>query len=194
MIPESIVSNVLSSSDLVHIVSEYSPEPLKKSGSNFTCRCFFHNERTPSFVVSQVKQLWHCKGCGAGGNAIGFIERIEGVGFPEAVRMLAARAGIEVSGEVQPAQNAYARQLAEEAAWWYRSNGIRVDEHDKGALMKQYYKLRSEQPHLTVRQFREEQAVVKECERIENAAAGMVGDMFEEDFEELLAIVGRHFE
>ncbi|MGN1031777.1 MAG: DNA primase, partial [Butyricicoccaceae bacterium] len=80
--------------DIVDIVSRY--VALKKSGSNYFGLCPFHNEKTASFSVAPDKQIFHCFGCGAGGGAISFIMKIEGLEFPDAVRHLAKQYGMEV--------------------------------------------------------------------------------------------------
>ena len=94
LIPDEIVDRVRSSVDIVELISEH--VSLKKSGANYIGRCPFHEEKTPSFSVSPAKQIFHCFGCGAGGDAVGFLIRKESFTFPEAVRRLAERAGIEV--------------------------------------------------------------------------------------------------
>lgn len=73
--------------------------PLKKNGANYTARCPFHDEKTPSFSVSPDKQFYYCFGCGAGGNAIGFVMEYERLEFPEAVEMLAQSVGLTVPRE-----------------------------------------------------------------------------------------------
>ncbi len=72
---------------LVDLVSRY--VQLKKTGSNYVGLCPFHNEKTPSFTVSESKQLFHCFGCGEGGDVISFIMKIENLSFVEAVKFLA---------------------------------------------------------------------------------------------------------
>lgn len=78
--------------DIVSFISEYLP--LKKAGRNFKTTCPFHNEKTASFVVSPERQIWHCFGCGKGGDAFTFLMEYENMEFPEALRILAKKAGI----------------------------------------------------------------------------------------------------
>lgn len=78
--------------DLVSLISEYIP--LKKAGANFKANCPFHQENTPSFVVSPERQIWHCFGCGKGGDAFSFLMEYENMEFPEALRVLAKKAGV----------------------------------------------------------------------------------------------------
>lgn len=95
--PDEIIDEVRASSDIVEIISEYIH--LKKSGRNYFGVCPFHNEKTPSFSVSPDKQIFHCFGCGAGGNAISFLMKIENISFVEAVQTLAKKARIELPQE-----------------------------------------------------------------------------------------------
>ncbi len=94
MFSEDIISRVRDSVDIVDLVSGY--VSLKKTGKNHTGLCPFHAEKTPSFSVNPDKQIFHCFGCGAGGDVFKFIELQEGLNFPEAVRALAGRAGISL--------------------------------------------------------------------------------------------------
>lgn len=91
-IPDSIIEQVQSRSDIVEIISRY--VPLKKAGRNFKAPCPFHHDKTPSFIVSPDKQIYHCFGCGAGGNVFSFLMKQESLEFPEVVEMLAENAGI----------------------------------------------------------------------------------------------------
>lgn len=88
-------------SDIVEIVSGY--VSLKKAGRNYVGLCPFHSEKTPSFTVSPDRQMYHCFGCGVGGDVFSFIETQEGLTFPEAVKRLAERAGVELPANVGPA-------------------------------------------------------------------------------------------
>ena len=89
---EEIIQQVMEANDIVDVVSEY--VTLKKTGSSYKGKCPFHNEKTASFNVSGEKQLYHCFGCGVGGNVIGFIMAIENLPFVEALKFLARRAHI----------------------------------------------------------------------------------------------------
>ena len=80
--------------DLVDLVGRY--VQLKQTGRNHKGLCPFHNEKTPSFIVSEDKQLYHCFGCGAGGNAIGFYMAVESLDFIDAVEGLAERYGLDL--------------------------------------------------------------------------------------------------
>ncbi len=94
LIPEDIITRVLERTDIAELIGTYTP--LKRAGKNFKGLCPFHNEKTPSFVVTPDKQIFHCFGCGVGGNVISFVMKLERLEFPEAVRFLADKAGIEV--------------------------------------------------------------------------------------------------
>jgi DNA primase len=91
------IDDLLQRVDLVDLIDSYLP--LKKTGSNFVARCPFHSEKTPSFSVSRDKQLFHCFGCGAGGNAISFLMDYNHLDFVEAVEDLASYAGVPVPRE-----------------------------------------------------------------------------------------------
>jgi DNA primase len=93
-IPDDIIEKVRERSDIVEIIGDH--VPLKQSGRNFKALCPFHPEKAPSFMVSPEKQIYHCFGCGAGGNVFSFLMQAEGMTFPEAVKALAKRYGIEI--------------------------------------------------------------------------------------------------
>ncbi|MBQ8317560.1 MAG: DNA primase [Lachnospiraceae bacterium] len=92
--PDEVIEDVRSRSDIVDIISGY--VTLKKRGSDYQACCPFHHEKTPSFHVSRDKQMYHCFGCGAGGNVYTFVMEYENFSFPEAVQHLAERAHIEL--------------------------------------------------------------------------------------------------
>ncbi|MBF4209955.1 DNA primase [Pseudomonas donghuensis] len=97
LIPQSFIDDLLNRTDIVDVVS--SRVQLKKAGKNLTACCPFHKEKTPSFSVSPDKQFYYCFGCGAGGNALGFIMDHDNLDFPQAVEELAKAAGMEVPRE-----------------------------------------------------------------------------------------------
>lgn len=91
-IPDNIIEDILARTDIVETIASYIP--LKRAGRNFKANCPFHNEKTPSFMVSPERQIYHCFGCGAGGNVFGFLMQYERLEFSEAVELLAKRAGV----------------------------------------------------------------------------------------------------
>ncbi|QGB63390.1 DNA primase [Bordetella holmesii] len=108
MIPESFIQDLLARVDVVDVIGRY--VQLRKGGANLLGLCPFHNEKSPSFTVSPTKQFYHCFGCGAHGSAITFLMEHTGANFPEAVRTLAASAGMTV-----PEESRSPRQQAESA-------------------------------------------------------------------------------
>ena len=91
---DEIIDDVRQSNDIVDVISQY--VRLKRSGRNYFGLCPFHNEKSPSFSVSPEKQIFHCFGCGVGGNVFTFLTKIEGINFVEAVQQLAERANIQL--------------------------------------------------------------------------------------------------
>ena len=91
---EELIDEIKSSNDIVDTISQY--VTLKRSGRNFFGLCPFHKEKSPSFSVSPDKQIFHCFGCGVGGNVIHFISKIENLDFRETIEFLADRSGIEL--------------------------------------------------------------------------------------------------
>jgi DNA primase len=97
VIPKNFIQDLLNRVDIVDVVERY--VPLKKAGANYSACCPFHNEKSPSFTVSQSKQFYHCFGCGAHGTAISFVMEYAGLGFVDAVEDLARNAGLTVPHE-----------------------------------------------------------------------------------------------
>src|ERR1700693_5738153 len=90
----SFAERVKQQADIVRVIGEY--VRLKKSGQNFTGLCPFHQEKSPSFAVHPVKQIYHCFGCGVGGDVFKFVMELEKSTFPEAVRTVAEKSGIAI--------------------------------------------------------------------------------------------------
>ena len=97
LIPQRFIDDLLNRTDIVEVVG--ARVQLKKTGKNYSACCPFHQEKTPSFTVSPDKQFYYCFGCGAGGNALGFVMDHDHLDFPQAVEELAKRAGLEVPRE-----------------------------------------------------------------------------------------------
>lgn len=94
LVPESTLEEILNRVDIVELIAGYIP--LKRFGRNYKALCPFHHEKTPSFVVNPDKQIFHCFGCSAGGNAFGFLMQYEHLEFPEAIEALARKAGVTI--------------------------------------------------------------------------------------------------
>ena len=101
-IPQDFIDDLLARVDVVDIVDQR--VTLKKSGTNYSACCPFHNEKTPSFTVSQTKQFYHCFGCSANGNAIRFLMEYEGMHFVDAIETLAESVGMEIPRNAQANQ------------------------------------------------------------------------------------------
>ena len=93
-IPDEVITEVRSRADIVEVISGYLP--LKKAGRNYRALCPFHPEKTPSFMVSGAKQVFHCFGCGIGGDIFGFVMKSENLSFPQAVKVLAEKFGVPI--------------------------------------------------------------------------------------------------
>ncbi len=94
MIPENVIDDIRERTDIVEVIGGVLD--LKRAGRNFKANCPFHGEKTPSFMVSPEKQIYHCFGCGKGGNVYSFLMEYEGVGFVEAVKELASPLNVDV--------------------------------------------------------------------------------------------------
>jgi DNA primase len=113
----------------VEVISEYVSN-MKQAGGNWKGLCPFHNEKTPSFMVSRDKQIWHCFGCGEGGDVISFVQKIENIEFPEALKILAKRAGVTLRYEDKSLSNQKTKLLdiLEAAAKFYHYNLLKAAE------------------------------------------------------------------
>ena len=122
-IPQSFIEQLRMSCDIEDVVSSY--VSLKRAGRNKTCLCPFHSEKTPSMVVYEDTQSFYCFGCGAGGDVITFIRRIENLDYVEAVKLLASRAGLTVPEDGQSDRTSRLKQrileLNREAARFFHS-------------------------------------------------------------------------
>ena len=142
--PEELIEEIRTKNDIVEVISGY--VRLQKKGSNYFGLCPFHNEKSPSFSVSPAKQMYYCFGCGAGGNVITFLMEYENATFPEAVKMLAQRAGVDLP-EMEYSQEARKAD----------SRRARLLEVNKEAAKYFYYQLRNRQGEVGMRYLRERQ-------------------------------------
>lgn len=127
--PEELVEEIRQKNDIVDVISGY--VSLQKKGSNYTCCCPFHNEKTPSFSVNRSRQIYKCFGCGQGGNVVTFVMKYENMTFPEAIKLLADRVGVTL-----PEMEYSAEQKKRE------SRRSRLLEINKEAAKYFYYQLR----------------------------------------------------
>ncbi len=125
MIPDSFIQDLLARVDIVELVDTY--VPLKKAGANYAACCPFHNEKSPSFTVSPTKQFYHCFGCGAHGTAISFVMEYQGMGFVDAIKELAGKAGMQVPesegrsvNDEKPGQTRALIEIMARAAQYYK--------------------------------------------------------------------------
>ena len=118
-IPKDFIDRLIDDSDIVAVLSNYLS--LTKKGSNYTCCCPFHEEKTPSFSVSPQKSIYHCFGCGKGGNVLSFIMDYEGLNFVEAVEKLAEINNVTVPRQANSAQNDFTKiyEINEQVATFY---------------------------------------------------------------------------
>jgi DNA primase len=129
-IPSETIEQIAAANDIVEVIGSYFP--LKRAGANFKALCPFHQEKTPSFMVSPSRQTFHCFGCGVGGSVFRFVMDYEHVDFPSAVRKLAARSGItivEKRGAADEERQYETRRtllkLHAEAAEWFHENLVK---------------------------------------------------------------------
>ncbi len=151
LISDQVLDQVRQGNDVVEVIGSYFP--LKRAGANFRALCPFHKEKTPSFNVNPAKQIWHCFGCGAGGDVFSFVMKYENLDFVGAVRRLAERAGIRI--ELEEAAQGPGRnekesllKLHEDVAAWFHANLLR----EKSAeVARAYLKKRQISPETTKR-------------------------------------------
>ncbi len=118
-IDENILNDILTRVNIVEVISEYIP--LKRAGRNYKAVCPFHHEKTASFVVSLDKQIYHCFGCGAGGNVFNFLMQYERLEFPEAVEILAKKSGVAL-----PLKRNHDPKSAEQTSQLHKVNELAV--------------------------------------------------------------------
>ncbi len=123
-IARTSIDQVQAAVDMVDLVGQYTD--LRKAGANYSGRCPFHEERTPSFSVNPVEKLFYCFGCGAGGNLFGFVQQKENLDFAAAVEYLADRCGISLEyeesdarGEAERRRRERLRGMLEQATRYY---------------------------------------------------------------------------
>jgi DNA primase len=151
MIPEEKVREVAERLSIVEVVSDY--VSLRRAGGNYLGLCPFHAEKTPSFNVNPAREIFHCFGCGAGGNAFSFIMKIEGVSFPEAVKLLARKSGIEIEErQLTPTE----RKSQDEHVQFLRINDLTTSYYrsvllngQEGETARQYLSNRSVGPDIS---------------------------------------------
>jgi DNA primase len=143
-IPSETIEQIAAANDIVEVIGSYFP--LKRAGVNFKALCPFHQEKTPSFMVSPSRQTFHCFGCGVGGSVFRFVMDYEHVDFPSAVRKLAARSGItivEKRGAADEERQYETRRtllkLHAEAAEWFHENLVK---REVGEPARKYLKQR----------------------------------------------------
>lgn len=123
---DELIDEIKNNNDIVDVISQY--VHLKRSGRNYFGLCPFHNEKSPSFAVSPDKQIFHCFGCGVGGNVIHFISKIEGINFRESIELLAERANIVLPKLENVGDNKTQElkekiyQINKETAYFYHEN------------------------------------------------------------------------
>lgn len=110
LIPEPVIDEIQTRTDIVELISRY--VPLKRAGRHFKANCPFHTEKTPSFMVNTDKQIFHCFGCGVGGNIFSFLMQHDRLTFPEAVRQLADHAGVRLPDRDSAANDGSHARLA----------------------------------------------------------------------------------
>ncbi len=138
-IPHQVIEEIRNRCDIVEVIGTY--VPLKQRGSSYYAVCPFHTEKTPSFAVNPAKQIFHCFGCGAGGDVFSFVAKHQNLSFYEAIKVLADRCGVELSHQQQTSQ-----ELArlKEREQFFAINELAADYYkqllnkQEGALAREY--------------------------------------------------------
>ncbi|MBD3793771.1 MAG: DNA primase [Campylobacterales bacterium] len=134
MIDKTSEENLKNSIDIVDIISNYIE--VKKAGANFKANCPFHGEKTPSFVISPSKQIYHCFGCGVGGDAIKFVMEYEKLNYPEALEKIASMMNFSLQYAQGSSDNNDARRVLQQIQQWY------TKQLDRNATAKSYLQKR----------------------------------------------------
>ena len=142
---DDILDGIARANDIVEVVSSYFP--LKRAGKDYVALCPFHAEKTPSFSVSPSKQIYKCFGCGKGGSVFNFVMAKENVTFPEAVRILAERAGIDLPERGGAEKQVGARRQVRDVLAWATRRFVAALQHPKaGAEARAYLERRGLTP------------------------------------------------
>jgi len=181
---DGVLDEVRNSVNLVSLISEY--VALKKRGRNYVARCPFHTEKTPSFNVSEEKQIFRCFGCGVGGDIFKFVMQVEQLSFPEAVRFIAERHGIVLP---QPAARPESesgsdtetlRRVMEEAGLFFHQTLL---EQEEGVARPVLEKIGAE-PSLVASRIEDELRAVPKVQGAEPYAANRLMKLFDRAEEE----------
>ncbi len=127
---DNVVQDIKDKLDIVEVVGSY--VPLKRAGVNWRTNCPFHNEKSPSFNVNPARQIWHCFGCGEGGDVFSFVQKYEHLDFPEVLKVLADKAGVQL-----PERNPADVKRKEQAEQLYRVNAFCAAYYHKNLLAPQ---------------------------------------------------------
>ncbi|MBI3626614.1 hypothetical protein HY224_01040 [Candidatus Uhrbacteria bacterium] len=135
----SQVEEIKSKLDLIEIISGYIP--MRQAGANFKAVCPFHKEKSPSFMASKEKQIWHCFGCQKGGDVFAFVMEIDGLEFPEALKLLADKAGVKLERQdpQMASQKNVLHDICDLSAHFFHELLLKQIFSNKKALKKQIF-------------------------------------------------------